>query len=602
MRDFLKYTFATFAGIVLFVTLGMAGLAALLFAIASSTRETGPEVERNSILTFNLSQEITDSSTTTEPGALVEAALSGDQPGRSISLRLALESIQAAAKDDRIVGLLLYGNIEPTGSGSGFATLREVRQTLETFRQAGKPIFAYNDAQWQERDYYLASVANTVLLNPSSVLEINGFSSQNTFFAGALQKYGVGIQVLRVGKFKSAVEPLTRTSSSPEAKVQTQALLSDLWNEFLTSAAKSRKLTPQQIQLIANQQGILLPEQAKSSGLVDRIAYEDEVVETLRQLTKEEKASESVRQINLSNYAEAVATQTQRSSNNRIAVVYAEGEIVSGEGGSGRIGGDALARQIRRLRQDEDVKAVVLRVNSPGGSATASALVAREVSLTAKQKPVIVSMGTYAASGGYEISTYANRIFASPTTLTGSIGVFGILPNVQGIAQANGITWDTIKTGRFADSDTIVRPKTPEELAIGQRVVDQIYDQFLTMVAESRNLPKQKVAEIAQGRVWSGLQAKQIGLVDELGGLEDAIQAAAEQAKLGEDWQIEEYPKPRSFEEQLSRLLGSSTQSDSPTDPLTQQFKKLGKDLELLRSMNDPLGAYSRLPFNPDID
>jgi protease IV len=599
MRDFFKYTFATLAGITLFVTLGIAGLTALFITIASSTRETGPRVEPDSILTFNLAQEITDSSALAEPTALIGAALSGSNPGKSLPLRSALEAIRKATTDDRIKGLLLYGSISP--GGSGFATLREVRQALVAFRTSGKPIYAYDDAQWQERDYYLASTANTVLVNPNSLLEINGFSAENIFYAGALQKYGIGIQILRVGKFKSAIEPLTRTQNSPEAKAQSQALLTDLWNEFVTASSKSRKLTPQQIQTIADQQGILMPDQAKAAGLIDQVAYEDEVVAKLQELTGEQKDGDALRQIDLSNYAEAVAAQNQRSSQNQVAVIYAEGDIVSGEGGAGQIGGDALARLLRKMRQDENVKAVVLRVNSPGGSATASALVSREMALTKAKKPVMVSMGTYAASGGYEISANASRIFASPTTITGSIGVFGVLPNVQTIAKNNGITWDTIKTGRLADGDTVSRPKTPEELAIAQRVVDRIYDQFISLVATSRGIPKQKVAEIAQGRVWSGLQAKRLGLVDELGGLEDAIKAAVKQANLNDDWQIKEYPKPRSFEEQIGRLLGSSTQA-APSDRLTQEFQKIGKDLEVLRSLNDPLGVYSRLPFTPEIN
>ncbi|HEY9631678.1 MAG TPA: signal peptide peptidase SppA [Coleofasciculaceae cyanobacterium] len=598
MRDFFKYTFATLAGIILFCTLGIAGLTALFVAIASSSRDTGPQVEADSILTFDLSEEITDSSTTAEPTAILGAALSGGSRGGSIPLRTAIEAIRRSTTDDRIKGLLLYGRVQPTGSGSGFATLREVRQALEGFRQSGKPIFAYDDVQWQEKDYYLASVANTVLLNPSSLLEINGFSSESTFFAGALQKYGVGLQILRVGKFKAAIEPLTRSQNSPEAKAQTQALLTDLWNEFANAAAKSRKLTPQQIQTIADRQGMLMPEQAKAVGLVDKVVYEDEVIAELQGLTGEEKGSESLRQIDLSSYVAATAADRQVSSN-QIAVIYAEGDIVSGEGGAGQIGGDALARLLRKLRQDDDVKAIVLRVNSPGGSATASALVAREVSLTKAKKPVMVSMGTYAASGGYQIATNASQIFASPTTITGSIGVFGVLPNLQGIASNNGITWDTVKTGRLADSSTVSRPKTPEELAIGQRVVNRIYDQFISLVAESRRLPKTKVAEIAQGRVWSGLQAKKLGLVDELGGLEEAIKAAVKAANLDDDWQIEEYPKPRSLEEQLGRLLGASTQT--ATDPLTQQVQKLSKELDILRSNHDPLGVYSRLPLNFDI-
>jgi protease-4 len=279
---------------------------------------------------------------------------------------------------------------------------------------------------------------------------------------------------------------------------------------------------------------------------------------------------------------------------------------VDGQGGVGEVGGDRIARQLRQLRQDKNVKAVVLRVNSPGGSATASEIIQREMILLSREakKPVVVSMGSLAASGGYWISTYSDRIFAEPTTITGSIGVFGILPNVQTLANNNGVTWDVVKTGRYADTMTISRPKTEQELAIIQGIVDRIYDQFVTKVAESRKLPKAKVTEIAQGRVWSGVQAKKLGLVDELGGLEAAIRDAAKRAKLGDDWRIEEYPKTRSLEERLLERLagGAMIRQPAPTDPLTKELKKVHQDLAILRSLNDPLGAYARLPFNLRVD
>jgi protease-4 len=249
---------------------------------------------------------------------------------------------------------------------------------------------------------------------------------------------------------------------------------------------------------------------------------------------------------------------------------------------------------------DEDVKAVVLRINSPGGSATASEVIQREVRLTRQKKPVIVSMGDYAASGGYWIATGANHIFAEPSTITGSIGVFGLQFNVQKLANDNGITWDVVKTGRYADSSTVSRPKTPQELAIAQRSVNQIYYQFLNKVAESRKLPAQRVAQIAQGRVWSGQDAKQLGLVDDLGGIEDAINYAAKQAKLGNNWELQEYPEVRSLEERILKTFTdeASTQKAEQANPLTAEFMKLQADLALLKMMNDPRGVYARLPFN----
>jgi protease IV len=603
MRDFLKQTFATLTGIFLFLTLSVAGLTVLLIAITAASREASSRVEQDSILTIDLAQEITDSSSTTNPGEVIGQALSGSSPRNAIALRTVLETLERAAKDDRIAGIYLSGNINPTGLGSGLATLQEVRQALQKFRESGKPILAYDTTGWSEREYYLTSVADQVLLNPTAALEFNGFSVETTFFAGALQKYGVGVQPIRAGKYKSAIEPFTRTANSPEAEEETQKLLSDLWNNFLTTTAKSRNLKPQQLQTIADQQGLLMADQAQAAKLIDKVVHEDEVLAELQDLTDEPKDTDTFRQISIGDYARTVELTARRPfSPNKVAIVYAEGEIVSGKGTPGNIGGDTLAEQLRELRLDDDVKAIVLRVNSPGGSATASARIAREVMLTKQKKPVIVSMGSYAASGGYQISTYASKIFAAPDTITGSIGVYGLLPNVKNLANKNGVTWDVVKTGRFADSTSISRPKTPEELAISQRVVDRLYDQFLTIVAESRPIPSQKVASIAQGRVWSGSSAKSLGLVDELGGLEAAVQSAVDAAKLGDDWELEEYPQGSSFEARLLRKLFSRSQLNTARDPLTVELQKLQADFKVLQLMNDPLGAYSRLPFNPWID
>ncbi|GAB4376056.1 MAG: signal peptide peptidase SppA [Elainellaceae cyanobacterium] len=606
MRDFLKSILATLIGLGLFTSLGAIGLLILLVSIVASTAETGPQVEQDSILTFDLSQEILDAAPSATPGEVIGALAAGNELARPMSLRSVLNALEQAAKDDRIVALYLRGSVNPTSASAGFATLREVRQALQKFQESGKPIYAYDDSQWQERDYYLTSVADTILQHPTSVLEINGLSSENIFFAGALEKFGIGVQVLRVGKYKAAVEPFTRRDNSPEAEEQIQTLVTDLWSEFLTSAAESRELTPQALQTIADQQALLLPEQAQAAGLVDKVAYEDEVATELQTLTGEAEAGgadteeDLFRQISLIEYADAVVPEVNRSSRNQIAVIYAEGDIVGGLGGASRIGSVSLVDILREVRQDEDIKAVVLRVNSPGGSATASDQIAREVLLTKQEKPVIVSMGNYAASGGYQISAYADQIFASPNTITGSIGVFGLLPNVQELANQNGVTWDRVKTGRYADIDSISRPKTPEELALTQRVVDRIYEQFLTLVSESRDLPREQVAEVAQGRVWSGAEAQKIGLVDQLGGLDSAIQAAAEAASLGDDWQLTEYPRYPSLWVSFmnSHLNPVSTQ----TDPIAQELHKLQTELEVLRSMNDPLGVYNRLPFNPWIN
>lgn len=595
MRDFLKYTFASLLGILIFLGLSIGGLLTLLIVVAS--RDTGPQVKDKSVLVFDLSLNITDAKRS--PSNLGQA-LSGDNP-ETVTLRSVLDAIDHAAHDPRITALYLYGDTDGAGGNIGFANLKEIREAVKRFRDSGKKVIAY-DVNWREQEYYLSSVADTIVLNPIGSMELNGLSSQGVFYADALKKFGVGIQVTRVGKYKSAVEPLLLTKRSPESRQQTEALLQDLWNEFKTATGKDRKLSPQQLQALADSGGQLLPDEALKQRLVDKVAYLDEVIDQLKSLSAPDDDNKSFRQISLKTYTKVAedALEKDRTSKNKIAIVYAEGEIVDGQGSVGEIGGNRLAKQLRQIRQDDDIKAVVLRVNSPGGSATASDIIQREVVLTQKVKPVVVSMGSVAASGGYWISTYSNRIFAEPNTITGSIGVFGIQPNIQELASKIGVNSDTVKTGRFADISSLYRPKTPQELAILQKSVDRIYDQFLTKVADARRLPKARVAEIAQGHVWSGQRAKELGLVDELGGLEDAIQDAAKRANLGNNWKLEEYPKSRSLEEQLfQRLAGVQADASSqPENPLTTEFKQVQADLAALKAMNDPLGVYARLPWN----
>ena len=601
MKDFLKFTFASLVGnllgLGLIFTLGFGGLAILIVAAAS--KDSGPQVKDKSVIVLDLSVNINDS----KPNATIGEALSDDRSD-TITLRSILDALETAKNDPKIVGLYLQGS---SNSGStGWANLKEVRLALQRFRESKKPIFAY-DMDWTEREYYLGSVANTIAVNPLGSLEINGFSSEEMFLAGALEKFGIGVQVTRVGKYKSAVEPFFLKKMSPENRQQTEQWLGDIWSEFLNTVGQSRKLKATQLQAIADDRGTLMADETLKSQLIDKVAYFDEIVAELKKLTGVDKEDKSFKQISLKNYAKIAENKTKNiSADNRkkIAVLYAEGDIVDGEGGPTQVGGDRIAKELRELREDENVKAVVLRVNSPGGSATAAEVIGREVILTRQKKPVIVSMGNLAASGGYWISMGASRIFAEPNTITGSIGVFGLLMNAQKLANNNGISWDVVKTARYADSETISRPKTPQELANIQRVVDRIYDRFTNKVAESRKLPLSKVQEIAQGRVWSGSAAKKLGLVDEIGGLENAVQSAAKQAKVGNNWQLEEYPKRRSLEEQiLEKLSGVRVSKSSVSlDPLTAEFNKFQDELVILKAMNDPHGIYTRLPFNLRID
>lgn len=606
MKDFLKYTCAsllgTFLGLLLLSGVGLGGLVLLIAVAASSSKDSGPQVKDKSVLVLDLSLNITDSKPNRSTSAALQEVLS-DESGDAVTLRTVLDAINSAKKDPKIVGIYLEGSSD--SSSSGFANLKEVRSALQRFRDTKKPIFAYQ-MDWNERDYYLGSVANTIAVNPYGSVEINGFSSQSMFLTGALEKYGVGVQVTRVGKYKSAVEPFLLKKMSPENRQQTQKLLGDIWGEYLKTIGPNRKLTVPQLQAVADNGGTLMADEALKSKLVDKVVYFDEIATELKKLTGTDSEDKSFKQISLKNYARVAEDKnsTRANKKNQIAVLYAEGEIVDGEGGPTQVGGDRIAQEMRKIREDDDVKAVVLRVNSPGGSVTASEVIGREVALTGKKKPVIVSMGNLAASGGYWISMGSSKIFAEANTITGSIGVFGMLFNAEKLAANNGLTWDVVKTARFADINTVSRPKNSQELANIQRIVDRIYDRFITKVADSRKLPKNKVQEIAQGRVWSGTAAKNLGLVDAIGGLEDAIREAAKQAKLGEDWHLEEYPKSRTLEERiLEKFSGVHVlKPATKLDPLTAEVKKMQDDLAVVKSMNDPQGVYVRLPFNLRID
>ncbi len=616
MRDFFKVAAASAVGtlvglfsLLLLVGVGAFGLVGVL--LSSNSSEPEIELEDKSVLVFDLSTDIVDG-VPADTGALFDVY----GGARSVSTYSALAAIAAAAEDDKISGIYLKGS--PL---EGLATLKEVRAALSAFKESGKPIWAYSTGL-SESDYYITSVADNLVLAPVGLMEVNGFRAETQFLGNALDKYGVGVQVLRVGKYKSAVEPFTRSQSSTESKQQTEALIGDLWKDFLQTVAGDRDVTTEQLQAIADAGGLVEADAALSSGLVDQLGFYDDVLAGLKTLTGTEEEEVEVSafveddedvfpQTTLADYAQ-IAKQTRARENNAddtVAVVYADGGIVMGEETQpGSITSEGLASTLRRVRKDKDIQAVVLRVNSPGGSALASEIITREVKLLAEEKPVIVSMGDYAASGGYMISAPAAKIMASPTTITGSIGVFGLLLNFQEIANKNGITWDVVKTAKFADMQTAARPQTEAELQIQQSYVDTLYDRFMEIVAEGRDVPKTRVSQVAQGRVWSGEDAIKANLVDEMGGLNDAIALAAETAEI-EDYAVNEFPRLPSFEEQLlDSIFGAdittSVISRLPwnKDPITDQLLKLREEFTLLESLNDPNNVYMRLPFTTDID
>jgi len=577
------------------------GFVAVIAAANGNKQHATAEVEHGSYLVFDLGTAITDAPPPTDLPVFASRH-------QTLQTRSITHAIHAAATDSRIAGIYITGDLSQAAFTSGYASLREIREALNDFKASGKPIVAYLTFA-TTKSYYVASAATDLAIDPYGVVVMPGLASEPMFFAGAFQKYGVNVQVTRVGKYKSAVEPFIREDMSPENREEIQRLLDDVWSGLLADIGKSRGLTPAKIQATVDREGLIRAEVARTNHLVDRVAYRDEIYDALKVKTGRAANSKEVfKQVAMEDYAKAERDVTEAPRGDRtrplggkphIAIVYAEGDIVDGEGQMDEIGGSRFSRELRRLRHDPNVKAVVLRVNSPGGSASASEVIQREIRLMKQAKPIVVSMGSYAASGGYWISTYGDRIFAEPTTITGSIGVFGIQFDIQKLAGNFGITFDRVKTGKYADALTISRPKTPEELAILQHMVDWIYDQFIAKVSESRHLARDKVQEIAQGRVWSGAEAKRLGLVDELGGLDAAIAFAAKKANLGSRYELVEYPRQKELVEVLQDMLTKRRTDRADASTLTGQIAaRLNVELKTLESFNDPRGVYARLPLN----
>ena len=598
MKDFLKMFFASLLAIG-FVAAGlfMAFLLVAILAAGSAGQSGAPRAPRDAMLVVDLSMPVSDRPPVRQPGQLLQDALLGRE-GERLSLWAVTQAIRQAAGDDGVRGILITGGVARDGYSSGWAALSDIRRALLAFKASKKPVWAY-DMGYDEASYYLASVADQLVVHPYGDVELNGFASEPMFYARAFEKYGVDVQVTRVGKYKSAVEPFVLDRMSDPNREQIGLLLGDLWSVFLADVGASRGLSVTALQAMADERGVFEAADAKSRKLVDRLAYYDELQTELKKVTGADPDARTFRRIDLDDYILwREARKRPAAGRNRIAVIYAEGEIVDGDSRV-EVGGDVLARLLRRARLDKDVKAVVLRVNSPGGSASASEVIQREVRLTREQKPVAISMGTVAASGGYWISTFGDRIFAEPNTITGSIGVFGLLPSVQRLMNNVGVTTDVVKTGQYADLFTIYRPKTAAELAIVQGFVDRIYDEFTSKVAESRKLPLEKVQEIAQGRVWSGGSAKALGLVDEFGGLSAAIEWAAKKADLGENYGLTFYQEQKTPWQQILESMGRHDERDRAAEGLLlTEARRLSAEIERLGRLNDPRGAYARLAFD----
>ncbi len=494
-----------------------ASLGGLLFfgCVATAAAGSEPSIEKGSILTVDLSAPVTERGAAPSPMALLEGAEASPLPAYEVA-----SALRHAAKDDRIKGILLHGGL--SGSMSALAAARDA---LAEVRAAKKPVFAYYGSM-DEKAIWFASAADETWMEPLDVVTFDGFSADVPYFGDALKKYGVEVQVTRVGKYKSAVEPfmLGRMSGGRTA-LSSKTILSDVQSTLYGGIAAAKGLDVAKLDAVAREQGWLTPEQAIELGIVTKAAPFGEMLARLKEVAGV-GAKKDVPQVALQDYGRAVWKNGK--SGKGIEVIVAEGEIVDGESADG-IGGDDLARRLRKAREDDDVKAVVMRVDSPGGSATASDVIRAEVlALKAAGKPVVVSMGRLAASGGYWISANADAIVAQPETLTGSIGVFGMLPNVEKLAEEHGLRAETVRTSPLSGFDSLWHKKDPAQLARIQAVVDRIYDRFLDLVAEGRGLERERVHEIAQGRVWSGTRGKELGLVDEIGDLDRAIAIARE--------------------------------------------------------------------------
>lgn len=511
--------------------------------------DTPAVVQQGSVLKIDLSEAITEAPST-DPFAGFDFMSMQQTP--QLSLLTTLRAIEAAAEDDRIDGIYLRPN--GTGGAAGAAVVEELRAALETFKQSGKFIVAYNEV-YTQGTYYLASVADKIYLQPEGGMEWSGLSASLMFYKGLFDKLDLKMEVFRptVCKYKSAVEPYIRTKMSPENRAQMQALTDSMWKTITEAVSASRNIPVEELNRLADELAVTLPDEAVEKGLVDGVAYEDEMKDLLVEAGASTDDDDEVRFVSLGDYVSQVSADLKHLSAPEVALVYAEGQIVDGEGGGKEIHGNTLAAQLREQRLDDNVKAVVLRVNSPGGSALASDIIWREMELLKAEKPVIVSMGSYAASGGYYISAPADAIVADKMTLTGSIGVFGMFPyTLDALKNKLGITVDGVKTNRSAGMGS-TGPLTATERAAVMRGVDRVYATFTRLVAEGRNLPIEKVLDIAGGRVWSGDEALGIGLIDGYGGLKAAVALAADKADLGEDYRlVEKIETPSGFAALLS--------------------------------------------------
>ena len=561
---FLRNLLAVLVGLFIFSIIGFFMFLGFVSALTAST-DPVPEIEANSVLHLEISGIIAERSVEDPIKEMLSA-----QP-TPLDLMDLLMAIRKAKTDERIRGIYLEPKFVMTGSGS----LQEIRDALLDFKTSGKFVYAYGE-YLGEGDYYLASIADSITLQPTGSLEFNGLSANVVFFKGLFDKLDIQPEIFRVGEFKSFIEPFVRKSMSEENRLQLSELIGSVHSTYLNNVSESRGIAVDRLTEISNQMLVRLPEDARQLGLVDHVGYEDEVIASIKQqlgLATDDKFPLT----GIRKYMKVA--RAGGYSKNKIAVIVANGDIIMGESMEA-VGGDQFVREIQKARENDAIKAIVLRVNSPGGSLTASDMIWREVMRTKGNKPIIASMADVAASGGYYISMACDTIVAQPNTITGSIGIFGILFNFGDFLENKlGITTDNVKTGEYSDMYNLTRPLTSYERTIIQTQVEAGYDTFIAKAALGRGMSEEAINEIAGGRVWTGVQAQERGLVDLMGSLEDAVKVAAEKAGVSDDYSVRFFPEQKPF---LDRLLEDLTtvkwsifEKDSPFRSYEDQLKSL---------------------------
>jgi len=581
MRSFFKIFFASFLALMVFMLIGVLIVLAM---IAGATSDKTPSLGSKGVLMLDLTKEYKEQKND-NPLNTLRGNADENVPGLYDVVRM----IAYAKTDSSVKGIYIKGD----DNANGFAASEEIRNALLNFKQSKKFIIAFGDVMSQKA-YYVASAADKVYCNPKGTVDWRGLESTLFFLKGTLEKLEIEPQIFYAGKFKSATEPLRAYQMTEPNKLQTSVYLNDLYSRILMAAAEKSKSDTASLRQLANSGVVQTASEAAMYHLIDGLRYDDEVKNEIIKSIKIDP-SDKINFITFGKYAKAV--DFTPNGGDRIAIIYAEGEIADGKGDGGTtIGSDYYRNLIRKVRLDKDIKAIVFRVNSPGGSALASEEIWREISLAKKAKPVVVSFGDVAASGGYYISCDADSIFAQPNTITGSIGVFGIIPNIKKFFNNKlGVTFDGVKTSPFADMPSASRPLNAAEKQFVQNSIDTIYTTFKSRVAQGRKLPLQVVDSIAQGRVWTGQRALQIGLVDKLGNINDAVACAARMSK-SKEYTLREYPEKKTFLEDLLKNYKDEMKTETIRDEIGKEQYAVLKQLKNIRSM---VGIpQTRLPFD----